>query len=188
MDRNEITQSILEGLAYTAGIAVTAIIYPPAAKAVGGLAMAYVREGFEKDWHYRYRVKRALNRLERRGLVVTETSGEELIVKMTQAGRRWLKRRQIQQMVIERPKHWDGIWRVVIFDIPETNRNVRDLVRGWLKRLGFARLQQSVWTIPWPCQPQFELLTSEFRLGNQALLIETSKIASERAIKRTFKL
>jgi phenylacetic acid degradation operon negative regulatory protein len=120
--------------------------------------------------------------------VVTETSGEQLMVKITQAGRRWIKRRQIQQMVIERPKHWDGIWRVVIFDIPESNRTVRDIVRDWLKRLGFARLQQSVWVIPWPCQQQFELITSEFILGNQALLIETKKIVTERALKRIFKL
>ncbi|MBI3261275.1 CRISPR-associated endonuclease Cas2 [Candidatus Berkelbacteria bacterium] len=150
--------------------------------------MAYVREGFDKDWRYRYRAKRAINQLQRRGLLVTETRDEQLMLKITQAGRRWLKRLEINQIVIERPKRWDGTWRVVIFDIPEKNRTVRDTVRRWLKRLGFARLQQSVWAIPWPCHQQCELLSSELMLGNQVLLVETEKIANERALKRIFKL
>lgn len=186
--RNEFAASVLEALAYVSGIAVTAMIYPPAAKAVGGLAVAYLRYGREKQWRYRGTVKQSITRLERRGFVVTETRGEELVVKITQAGKRWLRRYQLERMVVEPQKHWDGLWRVVVFDIPEHQHHTRDIVRGWLKRLGFARLQQSVWIIPWPCQQQFEALASEFKLGNQAILLETKTIAKQAALRRQFKL
>lgn len=43
---------------------------------------------------------------------------------------------------------WDGLWRVVIYDIPEKNRNKRDKLRKWLKRFGFAQWQISVWVSP----------------------------------------
>lgn len=40
---------------------------------------------------------------------------------------------------------WDGIWRVVIFDIPEQKRVVRDMFRRKLKHWGFKSYQLSVW-------------------------------------------
>lgn len=40
---------------------------------------------------------------------------------------------------------WDGFWRVVIFDIPENKRKDRDALRRRLIRMGFGRLQDSVY-------------------------------------------
>lgn len=48
----------------------------------------------------------------------------------------------------ERQKDWDGRWRVVIFDIPEVQRRVRDGLRLELKKLGFGQWQRSVWVTP----------------------------------------
>lgn len=187
-DRNEFTAQVLETLAYTAGIVITALIWPPAAKAVGSLAMAYVRYGKEEKWRYRDQVKRTIKRLERRGFVVTETKGEQLVVTITQLGKKWFNRYQINRMTIKRLTQWDGLWRVVVFDIPENQHQKRDVVRSWLKRLGFARIQQSVWVIPWPCSEQFDALSTEYSLGHQAFLLETKIIAKERALKRHFRI
>ena len=38
-------------------------------------------------------------------------------------------------------KKWDGKWRVVIFDIEEVKRRVRDKLRDKLRSLGFGMLQ-----------------------------------------------
>lgn len=43
---------------------------------------------------------------------------------------------------------WDGIWRIVIFDIAELNRHTRDRLREKLKELGFGMFQQSVYLSP----------------------------------------
>lgn len=40
---------------------------------------------------------------------------------------------------------WDGVFRIVIFDIPEKQRVVRNLFRRRLKNWGFKNFQQSVW-------------------------------------------
>ncbi len=46
------------------------------------------------------------------------------------------------------PQPWDGKWRFVCFDIPEENKDIRDLIRREIKRLGFKSFQRSVWISP----------------------------------------
>ena len=45
-------------------------------------------------------------------------------------------------------KSWDGLWRIVIFDIVEKERYVRDSLRRKLRSLGFALWQESVYITP----------------------------------------
>ncbi len=47
-------------------------------------------------------------------------------------------------------KPWDEKWRMVNFDIPEKNRNLRDKIRYSLEQLGFKNLQRSLWVSPLP--------------------------------------
>ena len=64
----------------------------------------------------------------------------EVLVKLTNKGK--------NQLAIERALNsdkWDGKFRVVIFDIPEKNRKVRDVLRRKLKEWGFKYLQKSLW-------------------------------------------
>ncbi len=45
-------------------------------------------------------------------------------------------------------KKWDNKWRLVLFDIPEEKRDIRDQLRKSLKEIGFKNLQRSVWINP----------------------------------------
>lgn len=51
--------------------------------------------------------------------------------------------------------HWDGKWRILIFDIPEKLRRYRDFLRTELSSLGFYQLQKSVWVHPLPIPEAF---------------------------------
>jgi len=46
-------------------------------------------------------------------------------------------------------EEWDEKWRIVIFDIPEETKKVRDRLREKLKELGFGMIQESVWLTPY---------------------------------------
>lgn len=48
---------------------------------------------------------------------------------------------------------WDKKWRLVTFDISESNREFRDSIRHSLKELGFKKFQRSVWVSPLPMDP-----------------------------------
>lgn len=188
-DKVELTKEILKTAAVVSVLTATMIFAPGAGGAVAK-TLKWIFDGYDegKKWQYRNRAKNAIKRLEKRGLIVTETKAEQLLVKITQAGQKWLKHYELNHMSIPRQKRWDGLWRVVVFDIPENKREIRDAVRGWLKRLGFARLQKSAWVIPWPCREQFDALCGEFILGNQAILLESKRIAKQTALRRIFNI
>lgn len=46
-------------------------------------------------------------------------------------------------------KEKDGKWRIIIFDIPENKRQIRDYLRTKLKQLGFKKWQNSIWITPY---------------------------------------
>jgi DNA-binding transcriptional regulator PaaX len=45
-------------------------------------------------------------------------------------------------------KPWDKYWRLVIYDVPENKRHLRDKLRSQIYDLGFRQLQRSVWLSP----------------------------------------
>lgn len=50
---------------------------------------------------------------------------------------------------LKKDKKWDGKWRIVVFDIPEKQKKMRNYFRGCLIGLGFRKLQESVWISPY---------------------------------------
>ena len=45
---------------------------------------------------------------------------------------------------------WDGLWRVLIYTIPESKRDKRDRFRKELSLMGFGMLSGGVWICPNP--------------------------------------
>lgn len=79
-----------------------------------------------------------LKRLRERGLVEQVKLKDDIIIRLTEEGRDLVSNKF-------EDKEWDGKWRVVIFDIPEEKRIIRNLFRRNLKKWGFKHLQKSVW-------------------------------------------
>lgn len=50
---------------------------------------------------------------------------------------------------------WDGRFRLVLFDVPEEHRNIRDSVRNYIKKLGAGQWQRSVWVLWRPLSDVF---------------------------------
>ncbi len=53
-------------------------------------------------------------------------------------------------------KKRDGVWKIIIFDIPETKRSVRNVLRSKLTSLGFKKWQNSIWISPFTLAPEIE--------------------------------
>ncbi len=82
----------------------------------------------------------AIRQLREKGYIDKEKDGNKLIIKLTQSG----KDKAIISQVLKN-EVWDGKWRIVVFDIPEDKRKVRNIFRGRLKIWGFKPWQKSVW-------------------------------------------
>ena len=61
-------------------------------------------------------------------------------------------------MKISRPKKWDGLWRLIIFDIPESHKQGRDALNKSLKNLSLYPLQRSVFIYPFQCQNEIDFI------------------------------
>lgn len=88
----------------------------------------------------------------------------------------------------EKPKHWDGKWRILIFDIRERVRRRRDEFRHYLLQLGFRKLQNSVWVFPYECEKEIAILRTNFGIEKDVLYITAEKIENSESLKKDFNL
>lgn len=86
----------------------------------------------------------------------------------------------------KKPKKWDGRWRIVIFDIPEKDRDFRDILRSHLKELKFIRLQNSVFVSPHPFEKAILELVRLYTATPYVRVITAEKIDNENMLKRYF--
>jgi phenylacetic acid degradation operon negative regulatory protein len=93
----------------------------------------------------------ALNRLTRRGLLVSSKRGRNTYYGLS-AHALPLIRESMKRIVAfgaRESKPWDGGWTIVSFSVPEARRDVRHSIRTNLHWLGFAALYDGFWCSPW---------------------------------------
>ena len=121
-----------------------------------------------------------------RGLIETFVENKERYIELTLKGKKILKEVVFNNLKIDIPKRWDGKWRMVIFDIPEENKNSRDIVREKLKQIGFLRIQKSVYLFPYECTKEIVFLAERLDIKNNVLISILEIIQGERKIIKKF--
>ena len=97
-----------------------------------------------------------------------------------------LRTLELKDYATKKPKRWDGKWRVLIFDIPERRKSVRDKVRLTLTAIGFKRLQNSVWVYPYDCEDLITLLKADFKIGRDLLYLIVDSIENDAILRDWF--
>lgn len=151
-----------------------------------------ILKAFKKDWEIldNPQFSRSVESLVKQGLVICrQNSDGTLSVDLTNKGR---KRGTLYNIsaptVTGQKKPWDGIWHVVMFDIPTNKNRVRDSFRFHLKQLGFVELQQSVFVSPYSAREIVDMLSSLHDVFGGVVYMEVSDISNERRLKKHFKL
>lgn len=123
--------------------------------------------------------------LKKHGYLQTEEVKRQIYIRLTDEGKKRAGFFQIDDLEIKKPKTWDQIWRLVVFDIDELRKSHREAFRGKLKELGFLPLQKSVWVYPYNCRHEIDLLGDFFGLDNEELkLIEAKNIGPDKKLGR----
>ena len=84
-------------------------------------------------------------------------------------------------------KKWDGKYRVVIFDIPEKKKKLRDWIRDELYNLNYKLLQKSVFIGRYPLTKEIIKQITEFKLDKNVNYLLVDKVFDERIVKRLVK-
>ncbi len=180
--KGEIIKDILQLVAHS-GVVFMAMATPNAAKVI----MPQFAKLFPA--HKRHSASTAFRRLLRDGSLLLRKDGKQVYVELTEAGRKKAGWFQINALKLKKQKRWDKHWHVVIFDIPDTDRLVREALRGFLKRLDFYCLQKSVWISPHGCRDEIELLKDFLGTSSSQLrLIVTRDIGDDTFLRKVFKL
>ncbi len=117
-----------------------------------------------------------------------EQRGTRKIVRLTARGKEELAKYMLGEIKIKKPWRWDHKWRVLIFDIKEFKRSRRNKLRHELLKLGFMRLQNSVFVHPYECEEVMVMLKSYFQLGGEVLYMTVEKIENDRWLREEFEL
>lgn len=88
----------------------------------------------------------------------------------------------------KKKKVWDGKWFLVFFDVPEIERNKRNYLRQYLKKIGFYQYQQSVYLFPYECEKEVALIKKIMEGAKYMKYIIAEKIEDEEMAKRFFNL
>lgn len=145
--------------------------------------------GFEVKGKIVYRMRQALQRLEKKGLLKRERIAQGWTATLTDKGRSYAEKlHSAERIKIRVPRVWDEKWRIVIFDIWERRRGVRDKLRIILKKAGFRKVQDSVWVCPYDCEELVTFLRADLRLGQGILYIIAEGIENDSKLRQLFKL
>lgn len=179
--RHALTQLVLHTVELTGGLAI-ALVAP---NAIGAMA----KLGLIPGKRQKTSINQARDRLVKQGLLKVDNG----FLRVTSRGKialRLLEERdaRVPGQEKRRSERWDGKWRVLIFDIPETKRGTRDKIRRSLVAVGFVRLQDSVWAYPYDCEDFVALLKADFKIGKDVLYLIVEEMENDRPLRQRFGL
>jgi len=186
MKENSVAKKILYGLL------LVGVIYIAAASPYFALRLPKIISR-QLKWRKYLKAKNsqynnAFYYLKRKGYLNIERKRGQVYISLTEEGKKKARKYQIDNLKIEKPKRWDGFWRIVIFDISTLTNIKRAALRGKLKELGFYKLQQSTWVYPYDCKKEIELLREFFGLSKKELRLIVGKIEGDEFLQKHFNL
>ncbi|MDO8593805.1 MAG: CRISPR-associated endonuclease Cas2 [bacterium] len=178
-------QTIVLRTLYATGAITTALVAPKMLK-----MFPVFDRGKSRRKELYERADQALYRLKDKKLITfSKIEGRRPIVHLTERGESEIMKIILRQYKISETAVWDGKWRVVIFDIREKRRRVRQRLRVLLTGAGMIRLQDSVWVHPYPCDEFVAIVRANLRSGTGELLYFIAEgLESDRHLREHFNL
>ncbi len=107
----------------------------------------------------------AILRLKKKGIIKLENDFEgRILISLTDFGREY---------VDSNSENWDGKFRIVMWDIPERKRRIRNLFRRKLKEWKFVQWQKSVWVSKRNVTVKLREMINEYEMGQWVSVIES---------------
>ena len=175
----ELTKEILKGLA-VGGFIVMCLAMPNLVQVVNLFK--------PKNSHDRYRVKRTLRRLQKNNMIRIVNHNGRDVVEITTQGKKKVLDYSLDDMQLNTKQKWDGKWRMVMFDIPETRKNARNAVSYKIKEIGMYPIQKSVFIFPYPCKDEIDFVGEMYGIRKNIIYIEATHIDSAEKAKRHFRI
>ena len=181
--RNQMRDIIL--LSAYAAIGVSMMIMTPNAMRL----LKHVEKVIGPSPRLKRRVSQKYSELIAQGIFKRINSSGGSRIELTEKGKRLAEELALRdELRPEKQKKWDYKWRIIMFDVWERRRNVRDELRHILKEFGFVKVQDSAWAYPYPCEKLLVFLRTHLKLGHGILYIVADEIEYDEKLRQHFKL
>lgn len=178
--RMNLENVILSTLAVT-GIVTFAAMAPNAVRLLKHVDMDWISK---RD--PRQRLHECMSRMRRKGLVKFNERTRRY--ELSDSGTRRAEEIDVGTAKISAPLRWDRRWRIVMFDISEKRKPLRRSIARLISRLGFYRLQDSVWVHPYDCEEIIALLKLKKGVGLELRYVIADAIEYDKPIREHFDL
>ncbi len=175
-----ITKVIL--LSLFAAAAVGAVVILP------GLAILGKEfTGWKK--YKKFRLKAALKRLRGQKMInFSEKPDGTMQLELIEGGNKRVLQYKFEEMKIKIPSRWDGLWRIVVFDIPNKQKQARETLRAKLKNLGFYKLQESIFVHPYDCKDEIDFVKEIYNIRPFVKFIVAKEVDDDFKLRKLFLL
>lgn len=127
----------------------------------------------------------AIYGLKKRGVIAVVEKNNKRFIALTKKGQLEIL---LSKVKLIKTKSWDGRWRIVMFDIPEDFRGRRNVLRRFLKGLGFYKLQASVFINPYPMNREAVRYLQTTGLIEFIRMIRTDEVDNDKDLRKKFNL
>lgn len=128
------------------------------------------------DIKSKYAITRSIKGLEEAGLIEHVSSGQNEYARLTKEGKKKAISIKLESEDSLVSTTWDGYWRVILLDIPESRKNERESLRYILKKAGFVCLKNSAWISPYPFEHLFTNIKKDLGLTTEIMILVTKHI------------
>ena len=123
-----------------------------------------------------YAITRSLKGLREAGLVENINSGQNDYARLTKEGKKRAHSLMLDSETTLVNTSWDGMWRIILLDLPEDRKNEREALRYLLKKADFICLKNSAWISPLPYEHLFTSIKKDLGLTTEMIIITTDQI------------
>lgn len=136
-----------------------------------------------------YSINRAIESLYKSKLIAKkENKDGSITITLTNNGKQKALTFDIRSIKIKQPRRWDKKWRFVLFDVPEKKKELRNILRFHLKKLGFFEFQKSAFIYPYECNKEIEYIVEFYNLKEYARFMIVQEVDNEIDIMQKFDL
>ena len=127
----------------------------------------------------KYAITRSLKGLREAGLIQSISSGQNDYTLLTKEGKKKINSLKLNSNTNLVNTSWDGLWRIILLDLPEDRKNERESLRYLLKKAGFVCLKNSAWISPYPFEHLFTNIKKDLGLTTEIMIIVTEFVDEE---------
>ncbi len=133
-------------------------------------------EDGERKVKPKYVINRTIKKMIEDNMIDEHETEQSSFLSLTSSGRHKLRNIKLSSQSHLVSTHWDGYWRVVIIDIPESRKKDQDAIRYILKKAQFVQIKSSVWISPYPLEHMMINMKKDLGLHEELLVMVTDKL------------